>query len=139
MSLQEITDLYNREIPKLFQTRMSWGDWGYSWISPSSWKESIWNNLKRLSGNPPTDTNGWLYSFLGFKTHLGIPTTPYPRTSFEAALNEMFGSTETSDVQFHGCMAGAQHILVDMLPTAMGARAWALRNVRGNLQQTFKQ
>ena len=85
MSVQEITDLYEKEIPKLFQTRMSWGDWVYSWISPSSWKESIWNNFKRLSLSPPTETNGWSYSLFGRKTQnpvLGVPATPYTRTSF---------------------------------------------------------
>ena len=110
MSVQEITDLYEKEIPKLFQTRMSWGDWVYSWISPSSWKESIWNNFKRLSLSPPTETNGWSYSLFGRKTQnpvLGVPATPYTRTSFEAALNEMFENTLTSDINFNGCLAGA--------------------------------
>jgi len=83
---------------------------GYSWISPSSWKKSTLNNFKRLSGNPPTDTNGLSFSLFGRKTQipgLGFPATPYTRTSFEAALNEMFGLTETSEIHFNGCLAGA--------------------------------
>ena len=110
MSVQDVTDLYKEEIPKLFQTRMSWKIWGYSWISPSSWKKSTLNNFKRLSGNPPTDTNGLSFSLFGRKTQipgLGFPATPYTRTSFEAALNEMFGLTETSEIHFNGCLAGA--------------------------------
>ena len=76
MSVQEITDLYNREIPKLFKTRMSWGEWSYSWISPSSWKESLRNNWKRITLSPPTETIKNSY----IQTHLGHEQLPMNQT-----------------------------------------------------------
>ena len=110
MSVQEITNLYEKEIPLLFLKSKTWTEWGYSWISSSSWKNSVQEWTDRLLLNPPTHTNGWFYSLFGKKSQiplLGVPSTPYSRTSFEETLDEMFGNTETSDVFFNDCVAGA--------------------------------
>ena len=110
MSVQEITNLYEKEIPLLFLKSKTWTEWGYSWISPSSWKNSVQEWTDRLSLNPPTHTNGWFYSLFGKKSQiplLGVPSTPYSRTSFEETLDNMFGNTETNDILFNDCLAGA--------------------------------
>ena len=110
MSVQEITNLYEKEIPLLFLKSKTWREWGYSWISLSSWKNSLQEWTDRILLNPLTDTNGWFYSLFGKKSQiplLGVPSTPYSRTSFEETLDEMFENTETSDVSFNDCIAGA--------------------------------
>ena len=72
MSVQEITNLYEKEIPLLFLKSKTWTEWGYSWISPSSWKNSMQEWTGRLSLNPPTHTNGWFYNMLGGKFQIPL-------------------------------------------------------------------
>ena len=88
MSVQEITDLYKEEIPKLFPKRKPFGRWAKSWFT--GWRKSAdeWAGRR--------DSNGWFYNVFGLKSRIGIPTTPYPRKSFEEALKKRFQNTRTT-------------------------------------------
>ena len=109
MSVQEIIELYKEAIPFIFKRKKSWSEWGSSWVDLNSWKGSVSDWKDRLSGNPPKETNGWLYTVFGYKTKIGKypPSTPYVRKSFEQAMEKQFGNTTTDEIHYNGCIAGA--------------------------------
>ena len=124
MSVEEVTELYKKTIPRIFKKlnqSPDWKEWASSWIAwnvPSNpsrsncwkgwFKSWICKNQWLAFGQNIVHWRCWLELLCHKISRIqGIPLIPYTQNHLAVAIRTQFGDAKISDINYNGCVAGA--------------------------------